>query len=141
VTDGSGRLAFYIVAGGGSFLPVPMPKTLAPSVGAGVSVGGGTTSTVNAFGGPFHNASAGVGLGGKYTVDYYRDPADPSSHGGGITVGFGVGGGASAILTNTWVWELGSVPLFYDSLYDWLHPEDKQPAYDPTVRLDCPAGF
>lgn len=124
VTDGGFNSGFYFSAGGGKFS--------GEGLNAGVSAGGGTTHSVGDFGGPFLNTSAGFGFGGNYSIDGYIDPNNHSSFGGGVTVGAGVGGGIYMGASNTWISdEFHIIPDIADPLYDWLYPEDKQPAYDP----------
>ncbi|WP_050982884.1 RHS repeat-associated core domain-containing protein [Cupriavidus basilensis] len=90
--------------------------------GAGTGEGGGfgttisfspNASNIRDFGGPFTNSSFGLGLGPYVSIDFYKDP-NSSIWGVGITIGAGVGGGASVTRSDTSVVPFGWRELFPD---------------------------
>jgi RHS repeat-associated protein len=100
VTDQQGTAALYVTGGAGG------SNGTIFSHAVGFSGGWGTTPNVAGFGGPFANVSWGMGAGGRYTIDYYSDPNNSASYGGGLTVGIGeklgvVGNGGSLLYTRT----------------------------------------
>ncbi len=72
--------------------------------GFGFSFAGSNAQNICDLGGPFVNASAGVGAGTDVNVGGF---AGPSRHGtvvgGGATVGVGAGESGSVAVTNTWI--------------------------------------
>ena len=58
-------------------------------------------TTIYDFGGPFNQTTIGAGAGPSVAVDVYSDPSNPNIVGGGVTIGPGVGTGASQTRTNT----------------------------------------
>jgi RHS repeat-associated protein len=98
VYDNQGNWGWYWGGGGGL------------GVGGRVFLGGsGSTSNgrnICDFGGPFANINLGAGLGPYASADGYAGTTGDGYHvvGGGVTLGAGVGGGASGGGTKTWVY-------------------------------------
>src|SRR5579885_1020874 len=104
-------LCAEIVNYGGSGYPYDFPQTRPGSSsgggrhwGFGFSFAGSNAQNICDLGGPFVNASAGVGAGTDVNVGGF---AGPSRHGtvvgGGATVGVGAGESGSVAVTNTWI--------------------------------------
>jgi RHS repeat-associated protein len=115
VVDTSGQVALYYGSGGGT--------ALGAGAAGGVSVAWSNGQTYKDFGGPFVNGSLSGGLGPSASLDYFADPNNPVS-GFGLTVGPGVGGGASLLITDTEVIPLFDIGFLGDWAYDALHPDE-----------------
>jgi hypothetical protein len=129
MTDSAGNAAIYVNPGEGT--------GHGDRFSWGVTVGASNANTVDDMAGPFLNASAGYGA---VAGQAYLDPSHPATFGGEITIGPEVGGGFSLTASNTYLFARHQTPDIADPLYDWLHPEDKQPAYDPMKQPSQPCG-
>jgi hypothetical protein len=93
---------FYWGGGGGA--------AVGAGASGGVQVGYSNGNTICAFGGPFNNYSGTFGAEAAGTADYFSGAGDAPGgtvRGGGLTVGVGGGGSASAYHTVTSIHPLG----------------------------------
>jgi len=116
VIDDSGNFGNYTTYGGGSSTSGAFGGI---SFGFLTSTNRNYSPTINDFGGPFANASLGVGSNGLYgTVDGFIDPNTPTNMGGGLTIGGGTPGLAASIgLSNTVVTPQGNISNYIANMF------------------------
>ncbi|MET3109549.1 hypothetical protein AAKU58_004406 [Oxalobacteraceae bacterium GrIS 1.18] len=119
VFDSSGNWGTYTVRGVGGGAGDDAAFGL--SLGFMTSTSAAPATTISDFGGPFANASVGLGLGPHLSVDGFYDPYSPSNWGGGLTIGAGVGGGVSLQATNTTV--TPNTLTWMDLVPNWMNPK------------------
>jgi hypothetical protein len=95
--DGHGNIAGYSEYGGGA--------SVGADISGGLTIKGSNGDTINDLNGPFVNASVGGGAGPHGSADVFMGTGENGQTvtGGGITIGGGLGAGASTTITTTTV--------------------------------------